>query len=106
QVLKLPVLVNHFIEHREQNPNIGFLFFLKEHYHKHTIMDNDDQRDQQLPFNGKDCLTASAQVCMEEPASLELRVPEATIAREYNITPDCFQTNHHVHSIFQPPKTV
>ncbi len=102
----MPVLVNHFIEHRQQNPDISFLFFLKEHYHKHTIMDNDDQRDQQLPFNGKDCLSVSAQVCMEEAALLELRVPEATIAREYNITPDCFRTNHHVHSIFQPPKTV
>ncbi|HPZ87673.1 MAG TPA: hypothetical protein PLQ32_06195 [Flavihumibacter sp.] len=106
QVLKMPVLVNHFLEHRAENPHISFLFYLKEHYHKHTIMDNDEQRDRQLPFNSHDCMSASAQVCMEEPAAFLLPVPEETIDRQYNITPDCFLLNNHAHSIFQPPKTV
>jgi len=50
EVLKLPVLVEHFIEHRAVNPSISFLAFLDMHYMHGSPRDADYDRDMQLPF--------------------------------------------------------
>ncbi|WP_090631689.1 hypothetical protein [Parapedobacter indicus] len=52
QLLKAPVLFEHFKEHRQVDARISFLDFLTHHYsfEKHT--DNDESRDMQLPFKG------------------------------------------------------
>lgn len=49
QFLKIPVLIEHYMEHKELNPVITFNTFLKMHYHN-PVKDSDYQRDQQLPF--------------------------------------------------------
>lgn len=36
EVIKLPVLIQHYIEHEELQKNISFLDFLKEHYSNTT----------------------------------------------------------------------
>lgn len=54
QLLKLPNLIEHFIEHHEHKDehNISFLDFVKSHYndnHKHSDTDQHDEH-QNLPF--------------------------------------------------------
>lgn len=54
QLLKLPNLIEHFIEHHdhEDEHNISFLDFVKSHYndnHKHSDTDKHDEH-QNLPF--------------------------------------------------------
>ncbi|SEK19641.1 hypothetical protein [Parapedobacter koreensis] len=50
QLLKIPVLFEHFQEHQQRETDISFLNFLTHHYsfEKHT--DKDESRDMQLPF--------------------------------------------------------
>jgi len=50
QLLKAPVLFEHFKEHQRLDASISFMDFLIHHYsfEKHT--DNDESRDMQLPF--------------------------------------------------------
>lgn len=50
ELLKFPVLIEHFIEHREDSPKMNFWSFITLHYSKNSNHDNDFDRDMQLPF--------------------------------------------------------
>lgn len=50
ELFKVPVLVQHFLEHQEQNTELSFQQFLAMHYGNKDINDNDDDRDMQLPY--------------------------------------------------------
>lgn len=51
QVFKLPLLVNHYYEHKQADNRITVLAFLKLHYFEEEEgEDADDTTDQQLPF--------------------------------------------------------
>lgn len=50
ELLKVPQLVSHFIQHNQQNADIGFVTFIKMHYLGQDINDNDQEEDMKLPF--------------------------------------------------------
>ncbi|MBS1739296.1 MAG: hypothetical protein JST88_02025 [Bacteroidetes bacterium] len=50
ELLKLPVLIQHFIEHQQEDHSISLLEFLEMHYGQPQPHDNDYARDMQLPF--------------------------------------------------------
>jgi len=56
QLSKIPVLVQHFMEHQERSNGQGLAFtdFIAMHYLGQDINDNDDERDMQLPFKKVD----------------------------------------------------
>lgn len=54
QLLKLPVLCQHYNEHKETNKNLDVLDFLAMHYLGDDLNDNDHDKDMQLPFKGMD----------------------------------------------------
>lgn len=102
QLLKIPVLIEHFIEHKEQNPEITLRAFIKMHY-DHPVKDADYQTDQKLPF-----------VVHSSPLVLIFTVPDCrievikTIIKEdhkemysYNYL---FYNKGALNSIWQPPK--
>lgn len=49
EIVKLPVLVSHYLEHKEQDEEMSLLAFLKMHYFD-NVVDSDFDRDMQLPF--------------------------------------------------------
>ena len=49
QVMKVPVLIEHYFEHKAANPEMTVYAFLKLHY-DHPVKDADWQADQKLPF--------------------------------------------------------
>lgn len=50
ELFKLPVLAAHYVEHRLENPAIDFTDFLLMHYGGDDQNDQDQDRDEQLPF--------------------------------------------------------
>ncbi len=54
QLLKLPVILQHFHEHQQRNPGISFFKFLDMHYLHGSPHDEDYERDMQLPFKRAD----------------------------------------------------
>lgn len=54
EVLKLPELVSHYMEHKEGDASISLLSFLKMHYADNAA-DGDYSKHMQLPF--KHCCT-------------------------------------------------
>ncbi|WP_294965558.1 hypothetical protein [uncultured Flavobacterium sp.] len=49
QFYKLPILIEHYQEHR-QLMDLSFIDFLSMHYWGEDLKDNDADRDMQLPF--------------------------------------------------------
>lgn len=49
EVLKLPILINHYFEHKAENKHITFIDFLKLHYAE-TKHYTQHHKEKQLPF--------------------------------------------------------
>jgi len=50
ELLKLPILVEHFIEHKKLASQFSFIDFLCMHYAEGTKIDADYEKDMRLPF--------------------------------------------------------
>ena len=50
QLLKLPLLAVHFVQHCNEDPNMTIMAFLEMHYAEEMVYDEDWQQDMQLPF--------------------------------------------------------
>lgn len=69
EVLKLPILVEHYLEHRAEAPEMGFWEYLELHYFNGIEYDADYARDMQLPF--KSISLASALLLALQPPAEE-----------------------------------
>lgn len=50
QLLKMPLLLEHYNEHKLDNGNLSLISFIYQHYLGDDGNANDDQKDQNLPF--------------------------------------------------------
>ena len=102
QLLKLPVLLHHFAEHKQEDKNISLFSFIIMHYFKGNPVDKDYDKDMQLPFKTADC-TPLISIAVP-PQNITTERPEFFIKHSYpaiknnNILPSCTS------DIWQPPK--
>lgn len=54
QVLKMPILIEHFISHKISNSDMSLYAFFKMHYIDEQIIDSDYKQDMKLPFKTHD----------------------------------------------------
>src|SRR5687767_6198910 len=106
QFLRMPVLIQHFIEHRQKDPSVSLLSFLNEHYIHQYVQDEDYQRDQQLPFRHSDCCVTYTSICCECPGNTVPELPERTteIKNEFILHDEDNHSLLSVADIFQPPR--
>ncbi|MET3877219.1 hypothetical protein [Chitinophaga sp. OAE865] len=104
QVLKLPLLVEHYIKHKGESPGTTIFSFFKMHYVDPQPYDADYQQDMELPF--KTCLyffTLTPPSILPVLPQLSFKVPaEAPVMRE--LMNDEIPPYLPLHSIFQPPR--
>lgn len=103
-LLKFPVFIAHLKEHRQQDPKISIWAFIKLHYLDRIVVDDDYQRDQQLPFRDTDCCAVTAtSVCELYPFTVEIQPPA-----EMEIQFQSYIVNNKsrlaLSDIFQPPR--
>lgn len=55
ELFKLPFFFRHYTEHKEAHTTTGIANFIVMHYFGYDVKDNDDKKDNQLPF--KNCHT-------------------------------------------------
>lgn len=104
QLLKAPLLVEHFIEHREENKRITLWQFLYIHYAMDDVKDSDYDKDMKLPFKTHDnCVSSftnvylpSAKVSIEKPIQF---LQKKSFASKGQILLTSFLSN-----IWQPPR--
>lgn len=105
QLLKLPFLVNHFIEHNSNDKTaISFIQFLKLHYSDQTANIDTDHQHHKLPFKSVDicCIVGhtvitTSEISLQLPARNFITIPYASYQPG-----DYFPS--HTGDIFQPPK--
>lgn len=109
QLLKLPVLIEHYFEHREKNPALTVMQFLKFHYEGNHLenhpRDDDYEHDRQLPFIiHTDVLNLSFVLAL--PFSFEIETKKSPIDKEHKVLPldDTLSDNDFLSAIWQPPK--
>lgn len=109
QLLKFPVLVEHYIEHKDKSPELTLIDFLEIHYNNHLKdhpYDEDYEQDQKLPFIAQaDVLS----VCFvfNSLVTFEIKNKPLLSKRQKAISfDDAFLENRLLSSIWQPPKFV
>ncbi len=105
ELLKFPVLIEHFIEHKEDSPDMNFWNFLCLHYSKNSNHDNDFDRDMQLPFK---TLTHNASDIAFFPtidSESEVSVKNVPADNKQSLVYAGFiYTSTYLSAIWQPPK--
>ncbi len=108
QLLKFPILVEHYFEHKEKNPQINVMEFLALHYEGNHLEnhphDEDYEHDQQLPFIvHTDVLSVS--FVFTPPFSFEIETRKL-VGKEPKALPlnDTFSDDNYLSTIWQPPK--
>lgn len=105
EVFKLPVLVAHYMEHKEQDEEMSLYSFLKIHY-ADDVIDADYDRDMQLPF--KHCCTPIFIVLtvVTNKVQFELNNPLPESKEILTGYKNQFISSTFHHNIWQPPKAV
>jgi hypothetical protein len=104
QFWKLPIFISHFIEHRQESPDITLLNFITLHYFSGDIRDADYARDEQLPFrDNSECLIGSISSIVPATPTIsyqsEILCQVTFIPETQDGKPSRYQTD-----IWQPPR--
>lgn len=107
EFLKLPLLVEHYIEHKDLNKNLGFIDFMAIHYFSKTVIDDDYEKDVKLPFKSNNtccnCNISHIYIFQYNKVDIQEIFHEVTI-NTYYIFKDDFSVSQNHKSIWQPPK--
>lgn len=106
QLVKAPMLVEHYLEHKEEDKSISLVSFLEMHYLNGFTKDADFEKDMKLPFKsiGDTCysyIVVIPNAFVEIPQRVEISLNKNTkgvIQKSQTFISNYFS------SIWQPPK--
>ena len=104
QLWKIPIFISHFIEHRQESPDITLVTFITLHYFSGDVRDSDYARDEQLPFRDHNlCLVGNLSSIVPPAASTvydsHLLCQMTFTPKTQDVKPSRYQTD-----IWQPPR--
>lgn len=70
ELVKLPVLIEHFQEHCRETPDMTLIGFFVLHYFSGDVRDADYERDMQLPFKTVEVSALPLATAPAEPSSM------------------------------------
>lgn len=104
ELVKLPVLVEHFIEHKEQDHKMSLWEFLCMHYAHGDVRDADYAQDMKLPFKSHDNCPG-ANILAFEPNNFNIiHKPIHKESEAFKIFDEQFLSDPFLSYIWQPPK--
>jgi hypothetical protein len=104
QLLKMPLLVEHFIEHRKENSHLTLGQFLYMHYSKGDVYDADYTKDMKLPFKTHDNCVASIINVYLPSQKVVITKPVQFIENQHFNTQETFLQSTFLSNIWQPPR--
>lgn len=104
QLLKMPLLIEHYFDHQVENKDLTLFRFLNMHYTNLHPVDKNHKKDMQLPFKShSDCSTAfSMNFIVSESITLEM--PETESHRKRCVYIDQLLIDPLLTKILQPPR--
>ncbi len=104
QLLKLPILVHHYIEHQSEDQSLTFSSFMAMHYAHGNVVDDDYAKDMKLPFKTNHVNVIANFVAMEvQFGEIIVNQPISLFTFPKLI---CNVPLGYTSLIFQPPKAV
>lgn len=103
QFYKVPLLFVHFVEHYHSDRHMGITRFLEMHYGGEDHNDDDEDRDQKLPFKQWDAQSVF-QLAINAP---KINIEKTDIPTEGTPPPlykDSFIPDPSLSSLFRPPR--
>ena len=102
QLLKIPNLIEHYIEHKNElnTASISFIDFLESHYSKNA--ENNPEEHQDLPF--KTFEIASTVFLLVNNANFQIQSLKALITDKQKFFYHQFFKSHLITTIWLPPK--
>ena len=102
QLLKFPILIEHFVEHKAENPNLSLWNYLQIHYSQ-QYKEEGDPTDEKLPFAN---YTNVIHILATTPPTI-LKIEKIKISTAFtkiHALDDFFVDSAFLSSIWQPPK--
>lgn len=105
EFLKLPQLVEHYLDHRSENDQRSFTGFLLQHYLVEDGTDQDASEDNQLPFKSGEQLMTNGVVSIDPPQPVTVVPAIATgITKKYMHREDDRLPDQYPGTVWQPPR--
>ena len=102
ELLKLPLLVEHFADHNEGAKKISLTGFLKLHYLDHHQADGDEQEDNQLPFKSSEYQLAAPGFMPAQAIELNTSTEVPNLSYPLYLQP--YALKDPLSEIFHPPR--
>lgn len=105
QLLKLPFLIEHYLEHKNQTKDLTFFKFLVMHYFEHDVNVSDYERDMKLPFKSHDSFIGMVFHVFVHPnySAFKFNYP-IVLEDEHLLFNDNFFAKAFIAIIWQPPR--
>jgi hypothetical protein len=106
QLVKLPLLIEHFSEHKQKDGHMSFWKFLQIHYSQNKLNDADYEKDMKLPFKSHDgCINSIVSESVPTSYYFISSKPVFSHSNSYSSYTEQFLTSAYLTSIWQPPKS-
>lgn len=103
ELLKVPVLIAHYLEHKSETPGLTLAGFFSTHYSGNNTKDEDFARDSQLPFKTAEHLSSTTTVFLSH-FDVKLPVPHFNNNVNLPLYRTSFASFQLLSNIWQPPK--
>lgn len=104
QLLKLPVLLEHFEEHQKKDNSISMFKFLAMHYLYSDDKDGDKDKDVKLPFKSNDECANSINIAFTQNPNIIIQKLIVSVYKTFELRNDSFIPTSILSSIWQPPR--
>jgi hypothetical protein len=106
QLLRIPSLLQHFIEHKQTDSTISFISFCKKHYteENEAHATNHHDKHEKLPFKSHDCNVAHHAPIFAEPIAFQFEFPISISYQDKMVTSEYHYLSTELSNIWQPPK--
>ncbi len=106
ELLKLPVIFQHYAEHQQEDKSISFLQFLDIHYMHGSPKDKDYERDMQLPFKTPtQCISSIVPEFVPLMPEISIDKPIELSENKKSFPKTQFILSSYLSNIWQPPKS-
>lgn len=104
QLLRIPLLVVHFVEHKQESKDISFSEFMLIHYVQEYSFNGDYEQDTNLPFKSVDGSTIQVVAFITLLSPCLKAKPIYAEDKRFKPFEQLFIDNAYLSSIWQPPK--
>ncbi len=105
ELMKMPILVQHYLEHKAENNKLSVEGFLKMHYASKQALNESHNKGGKLPFKTCTCHIAILMIHSQVPIFFNFIRPTYFTQKSIATPSNCMAYNSsYLNHIWQPPK--